>query len=1235
MAEPDLRTYKWKLRYSRETGDPLTEFYIPALQRCVRYDRKAGFFSSTALVAAARGVAGLIRNGGRMRLLASAHLSRDDVRAIKRGYDLRLRLEEKALEEWALPEDRIERERLLALAWMIARGTLEIKIAIPVDERGDLQEIAEDELFHEKVGIFTDAYGNRLAFSGSNNESLPGWLTNRESFNAFWSWREGDAERIEAELAEFELLWANEARHTRVLDFPEALKRKLIELAPDEPPDADPEDPEVVAERARRLEREKWLFQFVRDAPYLANGDRLAEAFATVSLWPHQRKVADQIVRTYPEPYLLCDEVGLGKTIEAGIALKRLLLTGRVKRCLLLVPASLLTQWQEELIEKFNLNTWQYTGSGFIDAHGNETAEDPTNPWNTHDVIIASSHLAKRRERSPVLLKADDWDLVLVDEAHHARRREPLGEEYRPNLLLRLLQDIRPKTRGMLLLTATPMQLDPVEVWDLMAAMGLGGKWGAMGGELFKRYFDELRRFPEQADLNFICEMQQDYVQHIAAWDEMADRMARDKLGVVKLQRLHDMAESGRCDRDLLRWNDEELAAAVQFFRAHTPLRHYVFRHTRELLKRYRAQGLLDKNIPTRAVEDRFIEFETAAERELYDRIEQYIRDVYVAADEQNRGGVGFVMTIYRRRLTSSFAAIRCSLERRRDYLLGEDGGGKAGLVEEDLEEEDLNRDVSEELEGRGEPVALDVAEELRFIEEFIEDIGRSVGDTKFSHFIRDLEKAFRRHRTVVVFTQYTDTLDYLRDELRSIYGRQVACYSGRGGERWDGEQWVTTTKEAIKALFAEGEEIKILLCTEAASEGLNLQTCSMLMNYDMPWNPMKVEQRIGRIDRIGQEAEKVEVINYFYEDTVEARIYQRLGQRIKGFQWVVGPLQPILAQLPTLIRDAAFAEPADRDRRVHEIVEQLERDYERMQHEALNLEEEARTTEPGPGVADTPPIRPDELEKLVLGSEMLDGDGAFEVKGDGLYEYRSARGRLRVTFRPEVYDRFPDSATYLTYGSDAFDAMIRGAPEPSGSEAAPSVIRIQVESGGEKLVAYHQVVGGSARPIASLGALADALDTPPEGVNEDRGALIAALEAQLQHCLATRLDDETRRTQEYIKGRLAALSRDAQHLIEVLLSIDFARSHSELPADLEDGDELDLRPLLHRHLANPGSPFSRLASVAGIKPEERFSVQVRTLQQFVGKRPESLNASWGRLLPRVNRIVDDYCSLTRLAQLP
>src|SRR5207342_1398361 len=105
-------------------------------------------------------------------------------------------------------------------------------------------------------------------------------------------------------------------------------------------------------------------------------------------------------------------------------------------------------------------------------------------------------------------------------------------------------------------------------------------------------------------------------------------------------------------------------------------------------------------------------------------------------------------------------------------------------------------------------------------------------------------------------------------------------------------------------------QDIKILLCTESASEGLNLQTCGVLINFDMPWNPMRVEQRIGRIDRIGQKFEKVWIRHFFYSDSVEAEVYRRLEDRIGWFEDVVGELQPILAGVAKTIRDAAMAGP-------------------------------------------------------------------------------------------------------------------------------------------------------------------------------------------------------------------------------------------------------------------------------------------------------------------------------------
>ena len=118
--------------------------------------------------------------------------------------------------------------------------------------------------------------------------------------------------------------------------------------------------------------------------------------------------------------------------------------------------------------------------------------------------------------------------------------------------------------------------------------------------------------------------------------------------------------------------------------------------------------------------------------------------------------------------------------------------------------------------------------------------------------------------------------MDYLRATLQSSYGSQIACYSGRGGELYFEGKWRIVAKEEIKRRFRDNQ-IKILLCTESASEGLNLQNCGVLINYDMPWNPMRVEQRIGRIDRIGQRYSTVRIHNFYYDGTVEAKVYRKL----------------------------------------------------------------------------------------------------------------------------------------------------------------------------------------------------------------------------------------------------------------------------------------------------------------------------------------------------------------------
>ena len=1068
-----LAARTWKRKYTPDDGDLVRLFYVPVLEDAERYDRLTGYFQAAALALAARGIEGLVRNGGHMRLVVGCTLAQDELEAIERGAALRELVEQHLAELPLAPPDQDSASALELLAWMVARGHLDVKVAVPCDH--ERRPIPEDGIFHEKAGIVTDRAGDQLAWNGSLNETAAGWRRNWESINVYSSWGP-EPQRVSDEEANFARIWADQAKRVIVLDAPEAARRDLMRFMPDsdqparlrtaapqpdagKPASRDVPTPgtgggagEEIQAAAVDLRRRVWAF--IRQAPALPDtGARVGEATAAVTPWPHQVRAFERLYGGWPPRLLIADEVGLGKTIQAGMLLRQAWLAGRARRILILAPKAILRQWQIELREKFNLNWPIYDGRQLVwypspALRGRATRPVDADAWHAEPVVIASSQLLRRRERASVLLeRADPWDLVVLDEAHHARRRAAgSAQEGGPNALLRLMRGLKDRAAGLLLLTATPMQVHPIEIWDLLNLLGLPPDWTEAA---FLRFFEDSGQpSPSHEAVERMARLFRAAEQQFGEVDT-ASAQRTTQLSPLRAKRvLRALRDPAGIPRRQLETPERRAALAVM--RSHTPVRHLVSRHTRALLRRYHGKGLLATPVAERRVEDRFVKM-TAGERSLYEAVEDYISSTYNQAAANERTAVGFVMTIYRRRLASSFQALRTTLQR---HLAAVTPGGSAltGL-EEDVSDDETSDDAQEAEEvAMLEQRAL-AAEEAADIETLLHGIEGLPPDTKLQALkdaIRDARRAGAAQ--AMVFTQYTDTMDFLRDELSRpdplAEGERpgplrLMCFSGRGGEvRDSGGEWRSIGRDEVKRRFRDGEA-ELLLCTDAAAEGLNFQFCGALINYDMPWNPMRVEQRIGRIDRLGQTHPAIRIINLHYEGTVETDVYRVLRNRIGLFEAVVGPVQPILAQLPRTIAGAVLAGRGARTGAAAGAAEPhghpgvtsaIERQVREADTGGFDIDASIDLDVSMPARPPSP-VAMQDLDRVIASPDLMPPGTDIQPLGEREYGLLAPgmTERLRVTTDPGFYEEHSESVELWSPGNPLFES-----PEHAEAEFPP-----------------------------------------------------------------------------------------------------------------------------------------------------------------------------------------------------
>ena len=892
-----LRDRTWALSYKTDDGSLAERFYTPVLSESDRYDRGIGYFSAGSLSQNMRGIEGLIHNGGKMRLLVGCTLKPDEIEAVQKGEDLKRRVEKNLCGVRLDPLDPYTADSLELLSWMIAMGHMEIKIAVTLNEKGDP---GGDPIYHKKIGIAEDSVGNKIAWNGSDNMTPYGLSLNSEIVMAYTSWKApGYVHDIEND---FYTDWSGKNPHLAVMGVPEAVRRRLLAYAP------------PGGKIPARLERQGpvpdgGVWTFIWNAHRIQNGGMVGVATAPVEPWPHQIRVFLRLRAASPVRILIADEVGLGKTIQAGLFLRQAWLEGR-RRILIMAPAGLTRQWQKELREKLNLDWPVYGGSGlnWQETHakggGRKISSDRENgmsvlatsghgrradmgtlsgSWTRQGPVIVSTHLARRDAYAAEICNTE-WDIVVLDEAHYARQTNPNNpNKHTPNKTLRLMRTLQGKTRDLILMTATPMQLHLVELYDLLALLGLPRGWSWESFEKFDRRLPGL----DVADLEFMSDLYRASVEEYGPID--AERLGVSELRAKNALRILAGDLGIRplpSDFDIIR----------RVLLSCSPVTRMVSRNTRRQLREHIRSNNLDWKLGERDVNDYAVQM-SAEERALYDEVGRYITRIWNSYRGGTRQAVGFVLTIYRKRLASSFAAFEATLERHLAKLGGAamPHGGQHLYVYED-EYEDMD---TAEIEQKEEDALkkLDMEHVRRLL-----DMKRGLPpDTKIESLVNKITELRKNdYSQVMVFTQFTDTMDFLRDRLKQNWS--VMCYSGRGGEEPGPDGWTSLSRDEAKTKFMDGK-VDILLCTDAAAEGLNFQSCGAMINYDMPWNPMRVEQRIGRIDRIGQTHATIRIVNMYYADTIEARIYHTLRQRIRLFEDVVGTLQPILAKLEDMIK--------------------------------------------------------------------------------------------------------------------------------------------------------------------------------------------------------------------------------------------------------------------------------------------------------------------------------------------
>ena len=817
-------------------------FLTPRLHGALGYDRIAGYFSSSILEVAGEALEAV---KGPVRMVCNSALEARDVMTAKAA-QAALR------QEWCASEPEklgdAAKGRFARLHRLLATGKLQVRV-LPDEHFG---------LIHGKAGVIHLADGSKTAFMGSANESFSAWKLNYELV-----WEDNTIDAVAWVQEEFDALWHS--------PYATALAEFVVQ------------DIERLSRREVIGSIETWRKSPEPAAPIIESPVFREQA----GLWAHQKHFIKLAFDAHRGPFgarfILADQVGLGKTLQLGATAELIALSGD-KPVLVLAPKTVIWQWQDELSNLLALPTAVWDGKQWVDENGIEhpAAGPEAIRQCPRRIGIVSTGLVTRGSEIAEWLEHLEFDCVILDEAHRARRRNRSpGREFdaaEPNNLLAFLRRISRRTRSMLLATATPVQLHPIEAWDLLDALACGSD-AVLGspGSAWRR--------PRQA-LELVMGGAPMPADDVARWEWLRNPFPPAAEGIdygilrqaLRLSEADALAPGAALDK--LAPPDRARLARLfpKFVEGANPIIRHVILRTREYL-----ENTLDPATGEPYLKPVRVNLHGEGDDEAI-KLPPFLADAYEHANEfcrllASRARSGFFRTLLLRRVGSSMEAGRITAEKILHNWV-------------DLDEEDDEEDS--ELFGQ---LRTLTGEERDALQRFMNALeANRERDPKY-RMVRELliERGWLT-QGCIVFSQYFDSVWWLANQLsRELPEEDIGIYAGaaRSGVMRNGA-FRREARDVLKKGVSHGR-LRLILGTDAASEGINLQRLGTLINFDLPWNPSRLEQRKGRIQRIGQIRGVVDIFNMRYAGSVEDRVHALLSQRLQGISALFGQLPDIL----------------------------------------------------------------------------------------------------------------------------------------------------------------------------------------------------------------------------------------------------------------------------------------------------------------------------------------------------